>query len=391
MSLYRIPTLDEYIVESLFIEIQSDYENFMQIDHKKRLIEALISTKSNVLDELQKSVLTVIYENNGTEDLFNGTLNESTVYDWCMTLNEAGESIAQKWKDKAKSAIATAKEKGKEALSNTQQAIMKIGADISGLVKVITASISEFIKKAWKYIYEQAQSKLEGKKEKIIEAAKAKIHSHGVEKTSEEVKNLKAMCKHAIGYFTGNLPSEMGKGAEAAATANESIEIYEKSVYLAIAELIEEGEEIIFESDSHGHGHSGVQLPFISSIAKKLTKFPPFTWMHHAESFVAKQANNVLEKTSEVLTKFINAPGPFEFVVIGALVGIAAGYQMEHGVAELLKAVGESAIGASIVVLVPGIGWILHVLGTISMGMFLVACTESAITLVAAATKDKNK
>ena len=380
---HRIPTLNEYVNENAFIAIQKDYDKFIQIDHKEKLIESLLSEKSIILNELEKSVLVIIKENNGTNDLFEGTLNENAVYEWCLSINEAGESLAQKWKDKAAAAIETAKEKGKSALSKTQEVLIKIGSDITGLVKVISNTIATFLKKAWAWIYNQTQSKYAPLKDKIIESATPKIHKHGADKTSEEIKNLGAMCKHTIQYFTGDAAKTMTQGITAATKTNESIEyIMEKAVYLSMAELITEGYDV-FESDGHGTIH----LPLVSSIAKKLTKFPPFTWMHHAEAFVAKNANNAFEKASQMLTKYIGAPGPFEFVFMGTLFGILAGYVLEHGVAGMIEHLGETAIAASIIVLIPGIGWILHTLELVSKGLFLTTIAETAVHTVAAAIK----
>lgn len=383
----RIPTLDEFINESILNEMYNEFNDLMSIDIETRLVESLLSPKSIVLDEFQKDVLNVIHENNGFHDLLVGELSESVVLNWCTSINEEGTSIASKWKDKVASAIETMKDKGKSALSTTQEALLKIGQDISGLVKVVVSSITEFIKKAWTWMYNRAEEKYAPIKEKIIESAKAKIDKHGVDKTSEEIKNLSSMCKHTIKYFTGEFSKTAAAGIADASKANESIEILiEKSVFVAVTEMISEGVNVL-DAINESDGHKTVHLPFLSSLSKKLSKFPPFTWMHHAESFVAKNANNALEKLSEMLTKFIGAPGPFEFVFMGALVGIVAGYMIEHEVANIIKHVGESAIGASIVVLVPGIGWILGILAKISMGLFLVACAETAVHAVAAAKK----
>lgn len=378
----RVLNIDEYILECELTKLKDEFNQFIQKDHLAYIAESLLSTRSTLLTSDEKLVLGVMYENNMILDIFNETLNE--------------ESLAQKWADKAAAAIETAKEKGKSALSTAQERILKIGKDIKSLVTVVVESIAKFMKAAWEYLREKVKSSYDKKKEDIIAAAKPKIDKHGVKKTSQEIDNLKTMCKAAVTWATSAFTKEAGSGLMKAANTDEKlsfVDILEKSIYIAIGDMIAEGEEIDFDTINLLNENEGgtVNIPFLSSLAKKIAEIPPFSLLHKAEHFVAEQANNGLEKLSVVLSKFMSVPGPFEFIVVGSLFGLVTGYAIKHGVTELIHEIGMNAIVASVAVLLPGIGWILGTLKIVAKGVWLVNVVETAITLASSVKKDKEK
>lgn len=410
-----IPSFEEHVSEEeekFFTTLEKEYNDFSKLNHKTKLIESLLSEKCTMLNEIEKSVLGIVNHKNGVEDLLAGTLDEEVIHDWCFEMNEEGDAPATKWHEKFVNAMKTVKDKGKQALSKGQEMIVKLGSNIAGMIKYVARVIADFLKKAWEYIKKKVDEKWAGIKDKIIEAAKPKIEKHGIEKSKEEVKNCKTMCSSTVSYITGKVAQSMAGGMAKAATVKESAsfdELFEKAIYLSVCEMISEGydiskfcesvlneaEEVVSsegDAKKNAHGKSAVNLPFLTVIAKKVSQFPPFKWIHDAEKFVAKHANNALEKFSQLATKYFGSPGPYTFVVIGAIFGLAAGYAIELGLKNIAEEIGKQAIVKTIIMTVPAIGWLLEGLELVAKGIWIVGVTEAAIqTTAGIASKDKSK
>ena len=132
-----------------------------------------------------------------------------------------------------------------------------------------------------------------------------------------------------------------GAAAKAAST-DEAIYInmLESSMIYAIAEMIDEGygtvnlvkeakefDYSLLEGNDPNKG--GLKIPFISAIMDKISHMPPFKYFHSIEAKVAEAANNGLEKISAIIAK-LDGPGPFNFAIVGGLIGIAAGFASEQ-------------------------------------------------------------
>lgn len=392
-----IPSFNEYLKEEdekFISSLIKEIKDFNEKDPFPVFIKSLLSEKCIMLKEEEKAVLSVIHANGGAKLLMEGNLPSDSIMAWFNNISEEEkENIFNKWKDKAAIAFDTLKQKGKDALSKSQEMIVRVGNNFTKVIKLISAAISKFLKGAWEYLKKSVDATFAGVKEKIIEAAKPKIKKDQ-QTAVEETKNMGSMCKAGINYFVGKVPKDMEQGMQKAANeTSESTEFtkaFEKATYFALAELISEGVDITLDEDEHGHGHdSGVNIPFISALAKKLSNFPPFSWIHHIEGFVAKNANNALEKLSALLTKFANAPGPFEFIVLGTIFALIVADKLKAGVAELVHEVGMTAVGAAIAVAIPGLGTILYVLKKIATVLWYVAVVEIAIQATKGLISDK--
>jgi len=358
----RILSYEEYMI----FEAQRIYSEFksQSIDAKKYLFEAL--SKSPHISEEERLLSEAIIETEQWDSIFEGTLNE--------------ESIADKLKAKAKAAIQVAKEKGKEYLSGTQEAIMKIGGSVSALIQKILGIVKAFIQKAWDFIKGQVESGYAKSKEKITEAAKGKFKGKA-DVAKEEVKNLGSMAKATAKWF-GGISSEMGAGLNQAASTNEGYsEMLETALYLAASDLIVESYDFVqYLKESSDHG--GIKIPFLSALVHKVAEFQPFKALHSTEHAAGSAANKGLSGISSFLSKVAKAPGPFEFTIVGAVFALVTGYAIKAGVTNLIKEMGVSAIGTMIMTALPGIGVILMCMKYTAKGLWVVGICETAIGMV---------
>lgn len=360
----QLPTYEQYFLN----ESRKSFEEFMQIDTKKRLFESLsicpfLSVEERLFSEL-------IIETNQWDFFLDGTLNE--------------ESIADKLKAKAKAALQTIKDKGKEYLSDTQEVILKIGGNISALIGKIVGVLKAFLAKAWAWIQQQVESGYAKSKEGIIKAAKGKF-SGKLDVAKDEVKNLGAMAKGAAAWCTGGVLGDMEKGMNDAGKLDESfVSILENGLYLAASELILEDEEFVnyLRTDDLYESGGGVKIPFLSALAHKLAEVQPFKALHSVEHAAGDAANSGLAKISSVLSKVANAPGPFEFTIVGAVFALVTGYAIKAGVTSITKEIGASAFGAMVVGLIPGVGVILLIMKYAAKGIWCVGICETVVGML---------
>ena len=350
--------------------VQKEFNSFLKNDGKRSLFEALSTSRFLSIDE--RNFSRFILESGDYTLFFDQNLNE--------------ESIADKIKAKAQAAMQTAKQKGKQYLSDAQKAVIKIGGAISGLIQKILGTIKEFLAKAWEFIKSQVESGYAKSKEGIIKAASGKFQGKS-DVAKEEIANLNSMAKGAVKWATGGVVDSMKGGMEEAGKMDESyLAVIENALYISFAELIKESEEIvqyIKEGGDHGDHGGGIKIPFLSSLAHKLAEVQPFKALHKIEHTAGDAANSGLSKISSVLSSVAKAPGPFEFTLVGSIFALVTGYAIKAGVKSVVSEVGMSAIGMAIMAVIPGIGVILTCMKYAAKGIWVVGICETALSIAA--------
>ena len=368
----HLPTYEQYFLN----ESRLAFENFLQVDHKKKVFESLaifpyLSVEERLFSEL-------IIESEQWSFFLDGTLNE--------------ESIADKLKAKAQAALKVIKDKGKEYLSDTQEVILKIGGNISSLVSKIMDVIKAFLSKAWKWIQSQVESGYSKAKEGITKAASGKFKGKA-DIAKDEIKNLGSMAKATVQWCTGGVTGEMEGGLKKAGEVDESFSyIIEKGLFIAASELILEDESFVnyLKSEELNESEGGVKIPFLSALAHKLGDLQPFKSLHSIEHSAGDAANKGLNGISSVLSKVANAPGPFEFNIIGAIFALVTGYAIKAGVKSIVHEIGASAFGAMVVGLIPGIGVILLCMKYAAKGIWCVGVCEAALSIATKGGDDEH-
>lgn len=275
------------------------------------------------------------------------------------------ESIVDKLADKFKSAVDTMKEKGKQALSDTQEAIIKLGGKIGGIIKYMVTAVKEWIGEQWKAAQEAWKSAV-GAKSGVI---KDKVEAMGAEKKNalkDEVKNLKSIVSSIGGWIKGGFTSDLAKAADKSAKAEESFIGYafELGLTQTLNEAVLSGELNIAQIVNEG---GGAKIPFISSIAKGMNEIPPFSLLYQVKKTIAKVAGNTLEKFSYYATELAGAPGPYKFVALATFIGIIGEVAFKTGAKTALLN------------LIPGLGTIAYLVSKIAMGLAIVAAIETAL------------
>ena len=309
-------------------------EAFTQFLNEDELIEANSLINEGLFDKFGFSKIERLNENE---------LYESLVLEW---------TLLQKLKDKAKDAVEVVKDKGKKALSKVQQGVVAIGGKIGGLIKKIVESIKSVAKKA----IDAAKKAAATAKKKITEAFTKELNtfkSEGEKVKAEKIKSLSKdtgnatkVSSHVVKWCTGDLAKEtasaIAKGAkeevpgtEPAEGAKESFSyrsfelMMENSLYLSCTEAMKSGELKLSEVEEQlnmleeGGGQEAHKLPFVSTIAKFINKFPPFSVLKTFKEKGAQVAGGMMHHWSKKATKVMGAPGPFKFLALGAFVGIA--------------------------------------------------------------------
>jgi hypothetical protein len=366
----NIVSFEDFLLNENMKIVQKEFNSFLKKDGKRSLFEAL--STSVFLTKEEREFSNFILESGDYQLFFDESLNE--------------ESIADKIKAKAQAAIQTAKQKGKQYLSDAQEMVIKMGGTISSLIQKIIATVKDFLSKAWEYIKSQVESGYAKSKEKIVKAASGKFAGKQSE-AKEEVGNLGAMAKATAKWATGGVIDSMKGGMEQAGKIDESyISILENALYISFAELIKEDREVvqyIKEGGDHGDHGGGIKIPFISSLAHKLAEVQPFKSLHKIEHAAGDAANSGLSKISSILSSVAKAPGPFEFAVVGSIFALVTGYAIKAGVKSLVHEVGVSAVGMTIMAVLPGIGVILTCMKYAAKGIWVVGICETALSIAA--------
>lgn len=333
-------------------------------DAKLRLLKAAAKDTMS-LDENEMFLLLL---ETGYQDLILEAIDTGN-YDM---INEdiINESLISKAKERYQKLKDTVADKGKAALgkmSDGAKNLLKVGGNIIKPVKAIIDKMGGLIKAAWDKVKSATQSAVE----KAFPQLKSRLKNlvkDGDKKKSlmQEVNNLKAMSSAGVKLVTGGFTKLLGGAAAKAASTDEAVYInmVESSMIYALAEMIEEGygtarllkeaEEFdysLLESDDHG-SKGGLNIPFVSAIMDKIGHMPPFKYFHAIEKKAGELANNGLEKLSQLIAK-LDGPGPFNFAIVGGLIGIAAGFASE----QLAKGAVFGAHGATILgFALPGAG-----------------------------------
>jgi len=353
--------------------------------------ENLLRSLSNVLlnEEEEKEVFNFLVKEGFQEDIIFIIENEDSA------LFE--ESLLQKAKERFDNAKEKIKEKGKDALDAMSQGtknLLKIGGNIIKPIKSILEKIGAAIKKAWDSGKQIAQQAVDKFKDKIVEKVKNLIKD-GYKKKSliEELGNLKGMASAGTKFVTGGFLEAMTKGVKKAATSDDKNEGIFFSGYLeaalvtevtnminsgySIDELIESLENDLLTMNEGGHGHDegGLHIPFVSKIMNKIGHMPPFSYFHDLGSKAEEKANNTLNRASIILSKVANAGGPYNFSIIGGLVGVAVGYYSETfaktGVFHAINAIAGFAV--------PGLGILKSIIGGVGLALAIYGTVKAIV------------
>ena len=329
-------TYDQFLAEKELVKVQRELilNIFEQFEELKP-----------VMEEAQLLV---------NEGIFDGDLT---------SINE--ENLFQKAKAKFDQAVQVAKEKGKQALSDAQEKIIKIGGNVANVIKLMVDKLKEWVSELWngaKAFYAKAASSKTGDLKKKIEGAGGDYKN----KLVKEIKNFKQMSGAVAGWVVGGFVKDVTKGAVAAAKsdgeAKESI-IFDLAILSSINEAVKAGH--VDFTDLVNEGGDGHGIPFVSAIAHKLHDVPPFNLLDKVKQAAEKVAGGTLNKVSYYATELAGAPGPFEFVALASLIGIYTEVKF--------KGVAKHALIHAI----PGLGTIASVISTIAMVMALVAVVET--------------
>jgi hypothetical protein len=319
---------------------------------------------STLVESRRELLFNIISQFNDVKPFLNEAqiIIESGLFDTAFieTINE--ESLVAKMKAKFDNAVDVVKTKGKNALSDAQEKIIKLGGNIVSVVKLIATKIKEAIESAWNGAasYYKAEA---GKAGKVI---KEKIDSAG-EKTKnaliEEVKQLGASAKAMKTWALSGFVSQATKaGMEAAKEDDKSNESFELAIVHSLNEAILNGTVDFTDIVEEGGG-----IPFVSAIAHKMHHIPPFSLLDKVKQAAEKVAGGALNKFSFYATQLAGAPGPYEFAVLASIIGVVAEYQVKH------------AAEGAILSVIPGIGTVVHFITATAKYLAIIAVIEALI------------
>lgn len=321
--------------------------------------------KSVVVEEQRQLYINIFNQFEDLKPVMNEAmlLVEAGVFDFNMSLlleqslNE--ESIAQKMKQKFDNAVKIAKEKGKQALTDAQEKIIKLGGSIVNVIKIIVEKLKEWMTAAFEAAKTAYTSAASASSKKIGEV----VSKMGKDTKNELITDVKQMGQvtAAVGaWIGGKFAGDTAKGLQAAASENESFEI---GIYKSINESIKNGE--IDFTDLLNESEGGI--PFVSKIAHKLHHVPPFNVLDKVKQGAEKITGGALAKFSYYATKLAEAPGPYEFAALAAIVGILVEVQV--------KGVAKHAILHAI----PGLGLVLSIISNTAMCLAIIGIVETLI------------
>lgn len=276
------------------------------------------------------------------------------------------ENVMSKLADKFKAATNTLKTKGKQALTDTQEAILKTGGKVAGVIKLMVDAVKKWLGEQFD-LAKQAYDSAVGKKADVI---KDKVEGMSDEKKNnlkKEVKNFKTILSAAGNWIKGGFMGDIAKAAQGSAKQEEAFIGYTFELGLTeqINEAIISGEFNIAEIVNEAEG--GAKIPFVSAIAKGMNKIPPFSLLYKVKKGAAKIAGGVLDTFSYYATELAGAPGPYKFVALATLIGIVGEV--------MVKNAAKSALIAAI----PGLGTAAYIVSKVAMGLAVVAAIEAVL------------
>lgn len=317
------------------------------IESRRQLLVNIFNQFEDIKPIINEAI--TIVESGSLDEVFEGEINE--------------ESIIAKMKSKLAQAVAVAKEKGKEALTDAQEKIIQLGGNIGNVIKLMIGKLKEWISAAFSaaksFYAKAAQTKASDIKDTISKAG-----SDTKNLMIKEIGQLKTLTAATSTWVLSGFSKEATKAA--AEVAKEDVkESFELAILESINEAVLLGEldfTDILESDGHGGG-----IPFVSTIAHKMHHVPPFNLLDKVKQGAEKVAAGVLNKLSYYATELAGAPGPFKFVALAAIIGIVAEVQF--------KGMAKHAIIHAI----PGIGTIAYLISNIAMALAVVGIVETLL------------
>lgn len=287
-----------------------------------------------------------------------------------LSEEELFENIFQKAKEKFQKAKETIKQKGKQALSDTQKAILKFGGDVKSIIQVVIKQITEAVKKAFeagKKLGGQVSSKAKERVRKAIGNVK------DPKQLSDDIKNAKAMCKSMAAWVMGGFNKEAAQAMVGVGKADESESFmyFEWAITAGMAQAIRQGDIDIKAVLNEAAG--GPKIPFISSIAARLNEVEPFKSLYKVKNKVKDLVGTGLEKFSVYATEVSGAPGPYKFIALATIIGIL----VEMEVKDLGKKFLKFALHG-----IPLVGTVISWAATVAKYLAYIAIIETLLAEV---------
>ena len=312
------------------------------------------------------------------------------------------ENFIEKAKEKYEKAKEYLKAKGKDFLktaSDGTKALLKIGGNILSVLKMIVVKIGSAIKEgykkvvaAYKAVTEKHQEEIEAKLAPILDSPDNR------DKAIVELKNIKQMTTACDAYFLAGFPQEMNKAVinaakededdkknestfigtfEAAALSQISSDIKKGISIDKICSLLEKESLLLTDEidESDDKGKAVLQIPYISSIIKKISHWPGFKQFHTLGDKVGKYANNSLSKCSLYMSRITQQFEPVVYVVMGGVAGAVAGWVMENEVKKGIFYLIEELLGY----LVWPLGWIKNCIGYAGIAIAVYGVFEAVL------------
>lgn len=378
----KLMTMDEFLFEKAQSTTRVDLLN----EHRN-LYKNIFRQFKGLDDYINEAIAIVdagIFDTFLIEDL--ATLNESEIY----------EGLLDRIKTFATNAMDKAKEQGKKALSAGQQAILKLGGGVVGIIKFILEQIVKALKAAWDWasgMAKKAAAKAQAKVTAAVEGVK------DISNLATEVANFGKMLGHMKAWVLGGFSKEAAGALKTAVKTDEGLQDFDTDLLqlnlvkaineavvsgdLDFSDMLKEDEDGNFYIDeamamSVLEGEAGAKIPFLSAIAGKLNKIPPFSLLYKVKKLVADFVGTGLSKFSKMCTEVAGAPGPFKFVALATLIGIFAEMEVKHA--------GEHMFHKIIVKLaLPGLGTVLE--WTVKIAKYLAYFAILEVVLKAAMDK----
>ena len=311
----------------------------------------------NIIETRRELMINIFKQFDEIKPIMNEAelLVESGLFDdGFESINE--ENLISKMKAKFDNAMQVAKSKGKEALTDAQEKIIKLGGNIGNIIKLMVEKLKEWVTSLFTAAtshFKSAAASKSGEIKKAVEGSDKK-------KITIEVKNLKDITAATAKWATSGFVQDTTKAA--ATAAKEDIkEAFELAVLQSINEAVISGELDFTDMVEESEGG----IPFISAIAHKMHHIPPFSLLDKVKQGAEKVASGVLNKLSYYANKLAGAPGPYEFVALAAIIGIIAEVQF--------KGIAKHALLSA----VPGLGMIASIISNTAMALAVIGIIES--------------
>lgn len=335
-----------------------------------KLIESFeeFGTYQKVINERRQLFINIFEQFDDTKPYINEAtlIVEAGVFDDLHNYDFIDESIIDKLIDKTRKAVAAAKEKGKAALTKTQEFLIKTGGKIGVIIKMMVTAVKEYLGKVWKAAQSAYKSTI-GKSAAKIKEKIAGMSASRKDDLADEVKNLGKIAGAMGEWVKSGFIGGISKAADKGAKVDESWIgwTFELSLLENINEAIKSGELDFNEFINEAAGPN--RIPYVSAIAKKMNEFVPFVILKKVKENMADKAGGVLNTLSVYATKLAGAPGPFKFVALATLIGVVGEV--------IIKGQAKHAI----VALIPGIGQVAGIISNVAMALALIAAVEAAM------------